>query len=337
MQPSALSKSIYQVLTPKRLAILEAVLIGLVAALAAVFLKRSVQWLGEWRLSETLPIPVWLLLPAAGLVGGSLAGFLVERFAPEAAGGGIPQVKAALAYVPITLNLRVAVIKLISTMLTLSSGFALGREGPTIQIGAALAAQLSRWVPASPDHQRQLIAAGAAAGLAASFDAPIAGVMFVIEELLQDVSSLTLGTAILASFTGGVISHVLGGPGLKLGFNPLAHQTTFSPEQIPFFLVLGVLAGVLAALFNRSILSSLEFSRRHVRLSLPAKIGLAGLISGITASLLPVLFREHASLESYLTGGEASWEIALGAFVFQFVLAIVACSADTPGDCWFPA
>jgi CIC family chloride channel protein len=336
MQPSPIFKSIYQLLTPKRLAILEAVLIGLVAALAAVFLKRSVQWLGEWRLSESLPLPVWLLLPTAGLVGGFVAGLLVERFAPEAAGGGIPQVKAALAYVPITLNLRVAVVKLISTTLTLSSGFALGREGPTIQIGAALAAQLSRWVPASPDHQRQLIAAGAAAGLAASFDAPIAGVMFVIEELLQDVSSLTLGTAILASFTGGVISHVLGGPGLKLGFNPLAHQITFLPQQIPFFLALGALAGLLAAFFNRSILWGLQYSRRKVRLSLPYRIGLAGLVSGISAALLPVLFREHSNLESYLTGGEVSWQMAIGVFVFQFILAVVASSAETPGGLLVP-
>ncbi|UBF24441.1 chloride channel protein [Kovacikia minuta CCNUW1] len=336
MQPSPLFRSLYQLLTPKRLAILEAVLIGLVAALAAVFLKRSVQWLGEWRLNETLPLAIWLLLPVVGLGGGFAAGLLVERFAPEAAGGGIPQVKAALAYVPILLNLRVAVVKLISTSLTLSSGFVLGREGPTIQIGAALAAQLSRWVPASPEHQRQLIAAGAAAGLAASFDAPIAGIMFVIEELLQDVSSLTLGTAILASFTGGVISHVLGGPGLKLGFNPLTQEITFSPDQIPFFLLLGLLAGLLAAFFNRSILWGLQFSRRHVRLGLPFRIGLAGLISGIAASLLPALFRSHSSLEYYLTGGEATWQMAIGIFVFQFVLSVVASSAEAPGGLLVP-
>lgn len=185
-------KSIALLLTPKRLAILEAILIGLVAALAAVLLRQSIYWLGGWRLKEALILPIWLLIPALGLAGGFLVGFLVERTAPEAFGSGVPQVKAALAYVPIPLNLRVAVVKLVSTTLALGSGFALGREGPTIQIGAALAAQLSRWLPASPEHQRQLIAAGAAAGLAASFDAPIAGVMFVIEELLQDFSHLTL-------------------------------------------------------------------------------------------------------------------------------------------------
>lgn len=335
MQPFSLS--FRQLLSPKRLAVLEAVLIGLIAALAAVLLKQGVFWLGGWRVRESLLLPAWILLPAVGLLGGWGAGWLIERAAPEAAGSGVPQVKAALAYVPIALNLRVAVVKLVSTMLTLSSGFALGRQGPTVQIGAALAAQFSRWVPASPDHQRQLIAAGAAAGLAAGFDAPIAGVMFVIEELLQDVSSLTLGTAILASFTGGVISRVLGGPSLSLGMAPLIHQTSFTPAEIPFFLILGLLAGGLAALFNRGILSTLRFNRRWLRLSLPNKIGLAGLLSGLTAALLPAVFRDSASLQVFLTTGDASWQMTLAAFVIQFVLTVVACSVETPGGLFIPS
>lgn len=330
-------QSFQQLLSPKRLAILEAVVIGFVAAIAAVCLKQGVDWLGAWRLRESLIAPAWFLLPAVGLIGGLLAGFLVDRTAPEACGSGIPQVKAALAYVPIALNLRVALVKLVTTLLTLSSGFVLGRQGPTVQIGAALAAQLSRWVPASPDHQRQLIAAGAAAGLAAGFDAPIAGVMFVIEELLQDVSSLTLGTAILASFTGGVVSRVLGGPSLRLGYNPLEHKTVFAPEQIPFLLLLGILAGVFAALFNRGILATLRFSRRQVPLSLPVKIGLAGLISGLTAALLPAVFRDTNHLQMFLTVGDADWKLTVGAFVFQFVLTLVACSAETPGGLFIPS
>jgi CIC family chloride channel protein len=91
-------------------------------------------------------------------------------------------------------------------------------------LGQALAAQLSRWVPTSPEYRRQLISAGAAAGLAAGFNAPIAGVLFVVEELLQDFSGLTLGTAILASFIGAVVSRLLGGQGLNLGMGAAAHR-----------------------------------------------------------------------------------------------------------------
>jgi chloride channel protein, CIC family len=335
MQPAAILQSIQRVLKPKRLAILEAVAIGLIAAFSAVALKQGVLWLGGWRVRESVLLPTGLLLPAVGLGGGWLAGLLLERAAPEATGSGIPQVKAALAYLPIALNLRVAVVKLLGTILTLSSGFSLGRQGPTVQIGAALAAQLSRWVPASPDHQRQLIAAGAAAGLAAGFDAPIAGVMFVIEELLHDVSSLTLGTAILASFTGGVVSRVIGGRNLILGVDSLSVH--FSLVEIPFFLLLGIVVGGLAALFNRSLVASVDYSRRKIRLSLPWKIGLAGLISGVTAALLPLAFRDTSILLEFLTTENISWQMMAGAFVVQFVLTLVACSAETPGGIFVPS
>ena len=282
-------------------------------------------------------MPAWLLLPGLGFCGGSLAGWLIERVAPEAAGSGVPQVKAALAYVPIALNLRVAIVKLISTTLTLSSGFVLGRQGPTVQIGAALAAQMSRWVPTSPDHQRQLIAAGAAAGLAAGFDAPIAGVMFVIEELLRDLSNVTLGTAILASFTGGVISRLLGGPSLRLGINTAAMQNSFSLPETPFFLLLGILVGILAALFHRSILASVQFNRRVLPLRLPWKIGLAGLFSGLVTGLLPHDFRDTSSVQFFLTADQTNWPMIAGAFVVQFSLTILACSVETPGGLFVPS
>lgn len=337
MVPSTAFNFFRQLLKPKRLAIFEAVLIGLVAASAAVLLKQGVLWLGSWRVRESLLLPAWVLLPTIGLLGGMLSGLLIERLAPEAAGSGIPQVKAALAYVPIALNLRVAIVKLLSTMLALSSGLVLGRQGPTVQIGAALAAQLSRWAPRSPDHQRQLIAAGAAAGLAAGFDAPIAGVLFVIEELLHDVSSVTLGTAILASFTGGVVSRVLSGPSLTLVGQSTLNQTSFSPEEIPFFLLLGVLTGIFAAAFNRSIVESLKFSRRYLRFSLPWKIGLAGLISGCAIALLPPAFRDTTTLQGFLTTGTADWRITASAFVVQFVLSVLACSAEAPGGLFIPS
>lgn len=328
---------VHQLLKPKRLAILEAVAIGLVAALSAVLLKQGVHWLTGWRVHAALIMPAWLLLPTVGLVGGFLAGVLIERFAPEATGSGVPQVKAALAYVPITLDLRVAVIKLLSSMLTLGSGFVLGRQGPTVQIGAALAAQMSRWVPASPDHQRQLIAAGAAAGLAAGFDAPIAGVLFVIEELLHDVSSLTLGTAILASFTGGIVSRVLAGPNLNLAIDTSIRNASFAPPEIPFFLILGILTGIFAALFNRSILVSLKWSRRHIRLSLPGKIALAGWLSGAVIGVLPPVFRDTTTLQGFLTEGTTDWQITVGAFLVQFLLSVLACSAETPGGLFIPS
>jgi CIC family chloride channel protein len=319
----------------KRLAIFEACVIGLVSGLAAVLLKQGIGSLGGWRIHASNQAP-WIL-PLVGLAGGCLAGLLVERLAPEAAGSGIPQVKAALANFPIPLNLRVAVIKLASVVLTLGAGLSLGRQGPTVQIGAALAAQLSQWIPTSPEYRRQLLAAGAAAGLAAGFNAPIAGVLFVVEEFLQDFSGLTLGTAILASFIGAVVSRLLGGQGLSLNSSMAESHVSFSLQDVPFFLVLGLLAGLLGALFSQGIFVGLSFYRRTLRLSLPWKMGLAGLITGLVGMLLPPTFRDNSGLQDFLSTGEAGWQVTLVVFWVKFLLTLIAYGSGAPGGIFAPA
>ncbi len=324
-------------LRPKRFAILEACMIGLVSGLAAVLLKQGVGWLGSWRVEMSSGGNAWWVLPLIGLVGGSIAGLLVERLSLESAGSGIPQVKAALANVPIILNLRVAIVKLVGVILVMGSGLNLGRQGPTVHVGAALAAQLNRWIPTSPQYRRQLLAAGAAAGLAAGFNAPIAGVLFVVEEFLQDFSDLTLGTAILASFIGAVVARLLGDEGLSLNSTLVESDVSFSLQDVPFFLVLGLVAGVLGALFSRGLFVSLAFNRRVLRLSLPWKVGLAGLVSGIVAMMLPPEFRDNTGLPEFLSTGNVGWRIAILAFVVKFVLTLIAYGSGAPGGIFAPA
>ncbi|MFB2938663.1 chloride channel protein [Aerosakkonemataceae cyanobacterium BLCC-F154] len=327
-----------QLLRPtRRLAIIEASLIGLVAALASVLLKVSSGWLGGWRVSASYDSSPWIALPIIGFCFGFLAGVLVEKFAPEASGSGIPQVKAALAGFPISLSWRVALVKLLGSILALGSGMTVGRQGPTVQVGAALAAQMSKWVPTSPEHRKQLIACGAGAGLAAAFNAPLAGVLFVVEELLHDVSGFTLGTAILASFIGGVVSRLLGGGSLELTTELAASSSTFSFPEIPCFLFLGVLAGLFSALFCQGIFLGLRFWRYKLKLSLPWRIGIAGLISGLVIATLPIFFRDNAGLREFVLTGSANWSIATQVFLAHFVLTIIAFSSGTPGGLFAPS
>ncbi|MCC5666457.1 chloride channel protein [Nostoc sp. CHAB 5784] len=320
----------------KGLAIAEACVIGLVAALSAVFLKVGSGWLGTWRVHTTHLLPVWLALPAIGLVLGFVAGWLVDRLAPEAYGSGIPQVKATLANVPMKLSWRVACIKLLSAIIAIGSGMTLGRQGPTVHVGAGLAAGMSRWVPTSPDHRRQMIAAGAGAGLAAAFNAPIAGVLFIVEELLQDLSGLTLGTAIIASFIGGVISRLLGGGSLDLNLQLTQSSSQFSIPEIPFFVLLGILAGLLGALFNRGLIFSIKFYRK-LHISLPLRVALAGFLSGVVVSMLPASFRDNTGLrESLITGGSHPTVAAI-AFGAQFILTLIAFGSGAPGGLFAPS
>ncbi|MBW4446156.1 MAG: chloride channel protein [Spirirestis rafaelensis WJT71-NPBG6] len=322
---------------PRRgLAIAEACLIGIVAALSAVFLKFGSGWLGTWRVHTSHVFPAWFVLPAIGVSFGFIAGFLVERFAPEASGSGIPQVKASLANFPMKLSWRVAGVKLISAIIALGSGITLGRQGPTVQLGAGLAAGMSRLVPTSPEHRRQMIAAGAGAGLAAAFNAPLAGVFFIVEELLQDLSGMTLGTAIIASFIGGVISRLLGGGSLLLNLESIKYSTSFSIPEIPFFVLLGVLAGLLGAVFNRGLIASIKFYR-GLHISLPLRVALAGLVSGIIMATLPEYFRDNTGLREQIITGNANASWAAIAFIAQFILTLIAFGSGAPGGLFAPS
>ena len=326
--------------TDNRYALLEAAAIGCVSALAALALKGGIGWVGSLRLqiADTLGA---ISLPLIGLVLGWIAGYWLDRFSLEAKGGGIPQVKAALAQFPMSLSLRLGLVKLVGTILILGSGLALGRRGPTVHIGAALAAQLSAWVPTSPEHRRQMIAAGAAAGLAAGFNTPIAGIFFVVEELSRDVSSLTLETAILASFIGAVVSRLLdASTGFDLNFAisavPEAIQTNFNGRDLPFLILLGILAGVLGAVFNRGVLLSLKFYRR-LDWPMSRRIALAGAVSGILVALLPPFYRDYAGLRTLLLTEIDNWQTTAVALVAQFLLTIVAYGSGAPGGLFAPA
>ena len=323
--------------TSERYAFMEACLIGFFSALAALLLKKGVVWLGGYRLKLADAWGATIALPLFGFTLGAIAGFLLEELSPSARGGGIPQVKGALARFPIPLSFRVAITKIMGTILVLGGGLTLGRRGPTVHIGAALAAGLTRFVPTSPEHRRQMIAAGAAAGLAAGFNTPIAGVLFVVEELMRDISGLTLQTAIVASFTGAVVSLVLQTVDMQLPQTLLALENiTFTAAEIPFYLILGVIAGVLGAIFNRSILASVRFNH-SVRIPLYLRVGIAGLISGLIISLLPPFFRDNSGLREILITGELNWQATALALIAHFCLTILAAGSGAPGGLFAPA
>ena len=322
--------------TDSRYAFVEACLLGLLSGIAALILKEGVGWIGGWRVTLANRFGAIWILPLGGFIFGWIAGWLIEQSSPTAAGGGITQVKAALARYPVPLSLRVVVVKLIGTIMVLGAGLTLGRRAPTIHVGAALAAQLSSWVPTSPEHRRQMIAAGAAAGLAAGFGTPIAGVLFVVEELMRDVSGLTLQTAIVASFTGAVVSLIFESPSLSFAPSLLnLPNISFSVTEIPFYLLLGILAGFLGALFKQGLLLSLAIQNR-LKLPLSWRMGLIAMISGGIISFLPPFFQDNAGLRTFLVRGELSGDKILLAFVAHFILTILAYSSNAPGGLFAP-
>jgi len=183
----------------------------------------------------------------------SLAVWLVRFFAPAAAGSGIPHLKGVLLGYRSMVWYRVLWVKFVGGVIGVTGGLTLGREGPTVQMGGALGQMLGSRSHSDTLEQRSLIAAGAGAGLSAIFNAPLAGVVFVLEELQGNFTSLVFFAALIASMTADVLSRGL------MGQHPVFHVTvTAIPDltSLPLFLALGILAGVLGVLFNRALLAT---------------------------------------------------------------------------------
>jgi CIC family chloride channel protein len=317
-----------------RYAIIEACIVGFCSALVALSLKQGIGYLGTFRIQATEQFGSFLVLPLAGSILGFLSGWLVENFAPEAAGGGMPQVKAVLAGFPLSCSLRVAIVKLISTILVLGAGFPLGRRGPTVHIGAALANWLSSFIPTSPEHRRQIMAAGAVAGLAASFNTPIAGVLFAIEELLRDVSGLTLKTALLASFIGATVSRLWGFDNSNIGDSFI--QSGYFNWELPLFAFLGIFAAVLGTFFNRSILFFHWLSKAS-KFPLSWRVGAIGCLVGAVIAFLPPSFQNNAGLRDFLLAGEVGWRTTAIVFIPHFFLTALAYGSGVTGGLFAPS
>lgn len=266
-----------------------AALIGLLAGLVAVafqFALTAAEGL-RIRLLDALadhPAWGWAVLPALGLFVGSGVGLLVKFFSPEAAGSGIPHVKGVLLGVRKLAWLPLMLVKFFGGVLGVGVGLSLGREGPTVQMGAAVGQAVAERQKVRPRTAPQLISCGAGAGLAAAFNAPLAGFLFVIEELHREFSALTFGGALIAAVVAAAVTQTVFGQGHSFsvrGFPqlPLA--------ALPLAALLGVLCGLLGVFFNRSLLAAQRWGHS---LSWPPRWlwpGIVACVLGLLAWFLP--------------------------------------------------
>jgi len=231
---------------------------GLVGAAFHALLDQADQGRDLLRtLLGSAPVPGWLVLMGLGALVLSAALWLVRRFAPETAGSGIQEVEAILAGARTLRWQRVLPVKFVAGVLAVGSGLVLGREGPTVHMGAALGQLATERLRLDHRQGRSLIAAGAAAGLAAAFNAPLAAIVFVTEELREhfEFSFAALQSVILACCLAVVVSGWFLGQGPSL---PMAPMQMAPLSALPLFLVLGVLIGALGVLFNALLLGSVR-------------------------------------------------------------------------------
>lgn len=313
------------------LPVLEAALFGFVAGAAAVALSMGVDALGTMRVSLSTKYPALQVLPLFGFVGGTIAGLLVQSVAPQASGSGIPQVRAALDRLKMPLDWRIAIVKLVGGTIALGSGLFMGREGPTVQLGAAMAATLSKYMPGGKSYRRQLIAAGAGAGLAAAFNAPVAGAIFVLEELLKEVRPTTVVIALAASSTAALAVKTFWPPSPHATAHLMADQICFRTVNLPYYILLALICALAGWAFNNGILYALNLYRKAKFIPMALKVGLAGLASGLIIAHTPQSFHDYASIRSMIIAGLESWQTVAVALLEFYILTLIAYGSGAPG------
>jgi len=315
-----------------------ALLIGVLAGLVAVAFRavlREEDRLRD-RLIETVHAhPFWAFpLPLIlGAAGAGVAVYLVKRFAPDASGSGIPQIKAVLHGLRGMAWWRVLAVKFFGGIAGIGAGLALGREGPTIQMGAAIGQMVSGWFDCTPREARTLLAAGAGAGLAAAFNAPLAGLVFVLEEVQRDFSPGIFTTTFIASAVADVTTRVL------LGQLPVFHvgAESIPPlSSLPFALVLGALAGLLGVGFNRALLWTLGVFDRLRYLPPWAGGALVGLGVGFVAIFAPGAVGGGDRLVERTLAGDLSMSALGVVFVLRFALTMASYGCGAPGGIFAP-
>jgi CIC family chloride channel protein len=187
------------------------------------------------------------------VIGGLLVVYIVKRFAPEAKGHGVPEVMDAVFYKHGNIRGKVAIVKALASALSIGSGAAVGREGPIIQIGSALGSAFAQVIRLSTWQKITLLSAGAGAGIAATFNTPLGGVLFALEILLPEVSNRTFLPVVVATGAATTIGRVLIGPDPAFAVSDIQFSLagTFGLQEAIAFVLLGILCGVAAWAFIR--------------------------------------------------------------------------------------
>jgi CIC family chloride channel protein len=263
----------------------------------------------------------------------AVAAYLVRRFSPQAEGSGIPHVEAVARGELPPARYRLIPVKFVGGLLAIGSGLALGREGPSVQMGASIAHFLGNFYRRNEDDCKTLLAAGAGSGLATAFNAPIAGSAFVLEELVRRFDTrITIAT--LGASAGAIaVARVL-----------LGDQPDFLVEQLPYpglgtvplHLGLGVLAGLLGVFYNRTLLATLAAMEQLGRWPVELRAALVGAAVGMTAWFAPGWVGGGDAITQRTLAGTETVALLPIIFIFRFGLGAVSYAAGTPGGLFAP-
>lgn len=330
---------------PIRLQPSESVILGALALIVGVTSAGGV-WLFKWliglvdglifgQLGQALqPLSRWgvAVLPA---LGGLVVGLLLHFFIGEERHHGVAGIMEAVALAGGRLRYKRVPVKAIAAAISIGSGASVGPEDPSVQIGSNLGSMFGQWLRLSDDRMRALVAAGAASGVAAAFNAPIAGVFFALEIILGEISGSALGVVVLSAVISSVVTQVVAGP------EPAFHVPAYafnSVWELPLYLVLGILAGPLAAIYVRGLYLAQDIFHYLQRIPRWLKPALAGLGVGLVGIFLPQVFGVgYDTIGKILNGESLGLAMLVGVMVAKLVVTPISIAGGFPGGVFAPS
>ncbi len=249
----------------------------------------------------------WAIIPVLAMAG-LLVGFLMDRLIGEERHHGVAGIIESVAFAGGRLRYRRMPIKALLSSFSLGAGASVGPEDPSVQIGANLGSMFGQWLHLSDERVKLLVAAGAAGGIASAFRAPIAGVFFALETILGDFSTGSFGVVVLAAVIASVFTQAIQVGGPELG---IRDYVLGGPQEIPFYILLGLLIAPISALFIRMLYWQHDLWH-HLPMSRPIKTMMAGVVVGTIAMLLPrVMGTGSETMNALLNQNSGQFTISL--------------------------
>lgn len=315
---------------------IEGILVGILSGLLIVFYRITLEKAEDLRQRILLSLNGNMKLISLWFVFLIIAAYIVGTLItnePMISGSGIPQVEGILLR-KLNMNwLPVVIKKFIGGVISIGAGLSLGREGPSIQLGAAVGQGFSKVFKRIKIEEKYLITSGASAGLAAAFNAPLAGVMFALEEVHKHFSPLILLSAMSSSLTADFISkHFFG---LKPVFN-FEHIIPMPLESYGYIIFLGIIIGVFGVIYNYTLLKTQQVYGKQKWLPAKFRPMIPFLIAGVLALFLPqILGGGHSIIES-LIEGSFSMKMLLIVLLGKFIFSMISYGSGAPGGIFFP-
>jgi CIC family chloride channel protein len=317
--------------------IASAILIGLLAGLAAVGFDRTVHfmeaWIHEFEVAEgsLTGFLSRLLIPA---LGGLLVTPIVVYWAPDVRGSGVPTVMFAVSNLGGRLAKRIVLWRPVASAIAIGTGAPLGTEGPVVQLTAAIASLTGGLMKLSDERRRNLLAVAAAGGISATFNAPIAGMLFALEVILGQFGSRYVASVVIGSVTASVVSRRFLGPDPAFA---VRNYALASPLELPLYFALSVLAGFVGVGVIRTVVATDDLLN-YLRVRPWLRPALGGLAVGVIGLLLPqVLGRGYETTGAILQGESLGGPWLLLGLVLAKILAMsAALAAWQPGGVFAP-